>query len=141
MKYSLDTNACVRYLTGRSDVLRQRIEAVEPGDIIVCSVVRAELFFGAAKSVSPQKTREAQQRFLSRFQSLPFDDLAAEIYGVIRASLERSGVGIGANDLLIAAIALAHGLTVVTNNVSEFSRVPGLQLEDWERRNNPSQKH
>jgi len=133
VKYSLDTNACIRYLTGRSDALRLRLDATNPDDIVICSVVRAELYFGAAKSLSPQTTLQLQRRFLSRFRSLPFDDAAAEIYGPIRADLERAGVGIGANDFLIAAIALSHQLTLVTNNVSEFSRVSGLHVEDWER--------
>ncbi|KYG01863.1 hypothetical protein BE21_55765 [Sorangium cellulosum] len=64
--------------------------------------------------------------------SLSFDDVAAERYAVIRAELEGRGQSIGANDLLIAAIALAHDLTLVTHNISEFSRVTGLRLEDWE---------
>ena len=92
----------------------------------------AELFFGAAKSVDPGKTLRRQREFLERFPSLPFDDAAARTYGPIRANLERAGKLIGGNDLLIASIALANGLTLVSHNVSEFSRVPGLVVEDWE---------
>jgi tRNA(fMet)-specific endonuclease VapC len=73
-----------------------------------------------------------QQRFLSLFVSLPFDDRAAEHYGRIRADLANAGMPIGGNDLLIAAIALTHNLSIVTHNVKEFGRVTSLQIEDWE---------
>ena len=132
MKYLLDTNPCIRYLSGRSDALRHRVDAVGDADIVLCSVVLAELYFGAAKSHSPQATLRLQQEFVSRFRSLAFDDTAARIYGPIRAELERSGAMIGANDLLIAAIAIANGLTVVTHNIDEFRRIPSLPIEDWE---------
>ena len=132
MKYLLDTNPCVRYLTGRSDAVRRRVDAAGDTDIVLCSVVLAELCYGATKSLSPQTTLQLQQEFVSRFRSLPFDDAAARVYGPIRAELERSGTMIGANDLMIGAIAMANGLTVVTHNVNEFKRIPGLQVEDWE---------
>jgi tRNA(fMet)-specific endonuclease VapC len=72
------------------------------------------------------------RRFLAPYVCLPFDDLCAEHYGLIRADLERAGAPIGASDLLIAATARAHDLVLVTHNVREFSRVVGLRLEDWE---------
>jgi tRNA(fMet)-specific endonuclease VapC len=112
--------------------LRQRLEAVGDADISLCSVVLAELYYGAAKSISPPKTLAGQAVFVSRFRSLPFDDAAARSYGPIRADLERSGTMIGANDLLIAAIAMANGLVLVTHNLGEFRRIPGLRVEDWE---------
>jgi tRNA(fMet)-specific endonuclease VapC len=132
MTWLLDTNACVRYLNGRSPKLRARFDAVDPMQIRVCSVVKAELLFGAALSNDPLKTRAHQQLFLSRFSSLPFDDVAAEAYSEIRAELTRAGQLIGPNDLLIAAICKAHDVTLVTHNVSEFSRVAGLKIDDWE---------
>jgi tRNA(fMet)-specific endonuclease VapC len=101
-------------------------------EIAVCSVVKAELYFGAAKSNNPPAARQKQDSFLARFHSLAFDDLAATIYGPIRAQLERSGRIIGPNDLLIASISLANQLTLVSSNVTEFRRVPGLQIEDWD---------
>jgi tRNA(fMet)-specific endonuclease VapC len=101
-------------------------------DIVVCSIVRAELFYGAAKSQTSEATRRKQDIFLRPYATLPFDDLAADMYGRIRAQLEQAGTPIGPLDMQIAAIALAHGLTLVTNNTREFSRVSGLLLEDWE---------
>jgi tRNA(fMet)-specific endonuclease VapC len=130
--YLLDTNVCVRYLNGRSLSIRERLQVTDVEDIAVCSIVKAELFYGANRSNNPQRTLANQQQFLNLFVSLPFDDEAASIYGRIRAQLAALGTPIGSNDLQIAAIALAHDLTLVTHNTGEFSRVEGLRLEDWE---------
>jgi tRNA(fMet)-specific endonuclease VapC len=132
MSWMLDTNACIRYLNGRSPKLKTRLDAADPGEICVSSVVKAELYFGAAQSHNPATALARQQFFLSRFQSLPFDDAAAEKYGGIRAELTQRGQLIGPNDLLIAAICLARDVTLVTHYVAEFSRVQGLRIEDWE---------
>ncbi len=133
MTWMLDTNACIRYLNGRAPHLKSRLEQTNPAEIALCSVVKAELFYGAARSYDPQKTRAQQEIFVSRFSSLPFDDAAADAYARIRADVTSRGVSIGPNDLLIAAIALSRGVTLVTHNVSEFSRVQGLKVEDWEQ--------
>jgi tRNA(fMet)-specific endonuclease VapC len=98
----------------------------------VCSIVKAELFYGAMRSNNPTRTLERQREFLASFTSLPLDDEAAIIGGQIRARLASAGTPIGAFDLLIAAIALANNLTLVTHNTREFGRVEGLQVEDWE---------
>ena len=132
MAFLLDTNPCIGYLNGRSDILRRRIDAVRDEPILVSSIVKGELFFGAIKSRDPATTLALQREFLCRFGSLPFDDQAAEAYGRIRADLERRGATIGANDLMIAATALANHATLVTHNTAEFSRVPDLAVEDWE---------
>ncbi len=132
MTHLLDTNACVRYLNGRAVSVRQRLAATPPGTVAVCSVVKAEMYAGAMKSNHPARTRVAQEEFLSQFTSLPFDDAAASIYAAVRAHLEAAGAPIGPYDLQIAAIALANNLILVTHNTREFSRVPGLALEDWE---------
>lgn len=132
MKYLLDTNVCVRYLAGRNPALRVRLEAISPGELAVCAIVKAELRYGAYKSYRTQATIYSQDTLLNPLYSLPFDDAAAEIYGQIRTELERAGTPIGSNDLLIAAIALANHLTLVTHNTAEFCRVPGLIVEDWE---------
>ena len=84
------------------------------------------------RSNNPQKALQIQKTFVDQFVSLPFDDRCALIYGRLRADLANAGTPIGSNDLLIAAIALANDLILVTHNVREFSRVRGLKLEDWE---------
>ena len=132
MIYNLDTNTCIRIINGRSAEARSRLLRVPTTDVTVGSVVRAELRYGAAKSQTPQRTREKQDIFLRPFASVPFDDRAAEAYGRIRAELERVGTPIGPLDMLIAAIALANGLILVTHNIREFSRVTGLKYEDWQ---------
>ncbi|MGI0489867.1 type II toxin-antitoxin system tRNA(fMet)-specific endonuclease VapC [Pantanalinema rosaneae CENA516] len=132
MNYLLDTNVCIIYLKGRNLNLKQRLEAVPNHEIAVCSIVKAELCFGAMKSVNPERNFALQQKFLAQFISLPFDDLAATTFGVIRSQLETQGTPIGAYDLQIAAIALANNLTLITHNTGEFGRVDGLQVEDWE---------
>lgn len=98
----------------------------------LCSVVKAELFFGAMKSQKCEKTLKNVEIFCSQFNSLNFDDEAAWIYGQIRANLEARGTPIGGNDLMIAAISLAHRTTLVTHNLREFSRIKELQIVDWE---------
>lgn len=132
MKYLLDTNTCIRYINGTSQVVFDRLNAQAEGEVVVCAVVKAELFYGALHSQNPSKNLVNQHKFLALFVSLPFDDAAAEQYGRIRADLARSGTPIGGNDLMIAAIALAHNLTLVTHNLKEFGRVQGLKTEDWE---------
>src|SRR5687768_8336461 len=132
MKWMLDTNACIRYLNGRSLSLKTHVDRAGAANLVVCSVVKAELYYGAARSNDPARTISVQRHFLTRFLSLPFDDRAAEVYATVRAALWLSGAPIGPNDTLIAAIAIANDVTLVTHNVAEFSRVTGLRLEDWE---------
>lgn len=130
--YLLDTNVCIVYLKGKSSTVKQRLKSLKQNNIAVCSVVKAELFYGSMGSNNPKKALQVQKAFVDRFISLPFDDRCALIYGKIRAHLASAGTPIGSNDLLIASIALANNLTLVTHNVREFSRVQGLKLEDWE---------
>jgi tRNA(fMet)-specific endonuclease VapC len=132
MRYLLDTNVCIVYLKGRNLNLKQKLEVVTTSDVAVFSVMKAELFYGAMKSANPERNAALQREFLDQFVSLPFDDLAAQAFGNIRAQLEARGTPIGAYDLQIAAIALANDLTLITHNMREFNRVDGLQIEDWE---------
>jgi len=132
VKFLLDTNACIACLRRKPSPVVARLRALAPDDVALCSIVRAELLFGAERSRDPVSERAVVERFLAPFVSLPFDDSAAEHYSHIRHALERIGQRIGAHDLEIASIALARGLTLITHNVSEFSRVPGLLWEDWE---------
>ncbi|HWQ35777.1 MAG TPA: type II toxin-antitoxin system VapC family toxin [Blastocatellia bacterium] len=132
MRYLLDTNVCIEFLRGRKPLLVARFTSVPQADKHLCPVVQAELYFGAFKSAQPQASLATVKAFISRFPVLPFDEASAETYGVIRADLAGQGRLIGPYDLQIAAIALAHGATLVTHNTGEFSRVAGLQLDDWE---------
>lgn len=131
-RYLLDTNACIRLLNGTNAEVVERFEKESPKTIALCSVVKAELHYGARKSRSPSKTLSALRRFFAPLHSHPFDDACAEEYGLIRASLEQVGLPIGGNDLMIASVAKRHDLILVTHNLGEFSRIAGLQLEDWE---------
>ena len=130
--YLLDTNVAIRLLNGTSDVLAERVAAHEPSELLLCSVVKAELCHGARRSARVSENLTLLGRFFAPLSSLPFDDLCAEHYGLIRADLEARGVPIGPNDLLIAATARAHDVVLVTHNVGEFARVVGLRVEDWE---------
>lgn len=132
MSHLLDTNACIRILTGRSPALVERLRHREAREIQLCSVVKAELLHGARKSARPAENLRLLDEFFAPFASLSFDDRCAERYGVVRTELERLGTPIGPNDLLIAATALTHGSTLVTHDTAEFGRVAGLRLEDWE---------
>lgn len=132
MPWLLDTNACIRILNGTSERLAARLRGHDPSDLRLCSVVKAELLYGARRSRRMPQNLEVLRRLFATFASLPFDDRAAEHYGLIRADLERAATPIGPNDLLIAAIARASEVTLVTRNTREFSRVVGLTIEDWE---------
>lgn len=98
----------------------------------VSIITKAELYYGSAKSQTPERTRAKQQEFLNTIETVPFDETAALHFGDIRAALERAGKPIGAYDMLIAATALANALILVTHNVDEMSRVGGLHIDDWE---------
>ncbi len=132
MKYLLDTNVCIKYLNGRSGTIVKKLSALNPEDVVICSIVRAELYAGAFKSKSFQKTHKKLQTFLDVFPSLPFDDVTSEIYGRTRARLEIIGKPIGPYDMQIASIAIQYKLTLITHNRKEFARIKGLKSEDWE---------
>jgi tRNA(fMet)-specific endonuclease VapC len=132
MKYLLDTNVCIRYLNGQSDGIRQMLEGASSGQVALCSIVRAELLYGALKSARPKSNAERLAHFFRCFPCLPFNEAASEAYAGIRRQLEEAGKPIGPNDLLIAAIAQANQLVLVTHNTGEFGRIKGLALEDWE---------
>lgn len=130
--FLLDTNACIALLNDSSVRLVERLRGRHPSEIRMSSVVRAELLFGARKSSRVSENLQTIKTLFAPFHTLPFDDLCAEHYGSIRADLEARGCPIGPNDLLIAATARCHELTLVTRNRNEFSRVVGLPIEDWE---------
>lgn len=131
MSYLLDTNVCIALLKKGDQALSARLRREAPTNVALCSVVRAELLYGARKSERVDENLRLLEVFFAAFASLPFDDRAAEHYGAIRALLTRAGTPIGANDLLIASIALASDATLVTRNLDEFRRVPGLRVDSW----------
>lgn len=130
MKVVLDTNTCIYALKLQGRVV-ERLREHSPDDVGVTIVTVAELWFGARKSARPQATRREIDAFLAPLEVVPFDRAGAEAYAEIRFELERSGRPIGERDLLIASIARARELTVITHNLSEFRRVPRLATEDW----------
>jgi tRNA(fMet)-specific endonuclease VapC len=131
MRYLLDTNTIIYALKDAQGRSALRIGQARRDDVIVCSVVEAELYHGATKYGHTTRREAVLDAFLQPFQSLPFDSACVPQYACIRDYLERHGSRIGGNDLLIAAIALTHDLTVVTHDCDEFNRVPGLRVDDW----------
>lgn len=131
MTYSLDTNVIIRGLRGQGDVIKERMIALGPERVLVPEMVRAELLTGAYKSARPRENINLVEAFLEPLRRLPFADDAVEHYAEIREFLERQGTLIGPNDLIIAATTRAHAATLVTSNLREFRRVPGLLCEDW----------
>ncbi len=133
MTFLLDTNACIVVLNDESSSVALDLADVPRADVALCAIVKAELYYGAYKSERRQENLTVLGSFFALFRTLPFDDEAAEVYGQIRAKLEADGMLIGPNDLIIAATALRHGVTLVTHNTREFRRVEALDLVDWQR--------
>ncbi|MEW5847501.1 MAG: type II toxin-antitoxin system VapC family toxin [Myxococcota bacterium] len=131
MSYLLDTNTCIFALKGRPPEVAERLRACAPEDIAVSIITVAELWFGALKSARPQEHRLAVDAFLGDIRVLEFDVAAAQHYPSVRLHLQRMGTPISERDQLIACTALAHGMTVVTHNVGEYARVPGIHVQDW----------
>jgi len=128
-----DTNVWIKLLNPGETPVKERFRRPKPEEIRLCSVVKAELYFGAHRSSRKRENLALLESLFQIFASLPFDDRAAKIYGKIRAKLAASGTPIGPNDLLIASIALANRAVLITHNTSEFQRVRGLKIEDWEQ--------
>lgn len=129
--YMLDTNICIEVIRGRGAAVLDRLRALDVGDALLSVITVAELEHGAAKSAFPDRNRVQLAKFCSPFEILPFDGMAAGVYGEIRAYLERDGKSIGPLDTLIAAHALSTSAILVTNNEREFRRVPDLPVENW----------
>ena len=131
MPYLLDTNTCIYFLNRSSEKIISKMKSLSPSNIKLSSITVAELFFGAQKSKAQKKNWAIVQSFTGNFELIPFDEKCCQNYAKIRASLEKSGFPVGPMDLLIASITLAHNLILVTNNVKEFKRVKGFNLENW----------
>lgn len=131
ISYLLDTNICVFLIRNKSQSVLQRFRQHPVGEIGISAVTLAELRYGAEKSQNPAANHAALEAFLVPLSILDFDAEAASHYGKVRTDLEVRGLPIGPLDTMIAAHARSLSVTLVTNNVSEFSRVPGLAIEDW----------
>jgi len=132
MIYLPDTNVWIRFLNVKGGQVQHRLQSTDPSDIRLCSVVKAELWFGAERSNRREENLRLLDELFSGIDSLDFDDVAAVQYGKIRSNLAFAGTPIGPNDLMIAAIALANDHVLVTHNFREFLRVESLKVEDWE---------
>ena len=129
-RFMLDTNICIYVINKKPSTVLERFRQEAPGNIALSSISAAELAFGVTKSGS-NKNKEALSLFLAPLTLLPFDESVIWHYGAIRTQLEKQGTPIGPMDTMIAAHALSKGLTLVSNNVAEFERVPDLHLENW----------
>ena len=130
LRYLLDTNIVI-YVIKRRPVVVLDLFNRHAGRMGISTITLAELIHGAEKSSRVDSNMAVVEDFVSRLEVLPYTFKAAQHYGTIRAALEREGTPIGVNDLHIAAHARSEGLVLVTNNLSEFARVPALQTENW----------
>ena len=131
MNYFLDTNICIYFLKGISENIRIRLLEKHPDEIRICSIVQAELLYGAEKSIRREENLKNIQNFLFPLKITPFGENEAKSYSIIRAELEKEGNIIGPNDLIIAATVLENDGILITNNVKEFGRVRNLKIENW----------
>lgn len=131
--YLLGTDTCIDLINRKPASALDAIKRMEPHQIKLSAVSLGELEYGASKSRRREQNRTALVRFAAAFDILPFDDMDAEVYGLIRAGLERRGHTIGPYDTQIAAQAITRGLVLATDNVAEFQRIPALRIENWTR--------
>ena len=131
MRYMLDTDTASYVISGRMPSVDLRLVDVPPEDVCISSVTRAELLYGVRRKPEAHRLARVVDQFLARVHSLPWDDAAADRFATIAAELERAGRLIGTLDTMIAAHALATSAVMVSNNVEHFSRVTGLNLENW----------
>lgn len=131
MTYMFDTNIIIYCLKNSFPKIMEHLRHTSPNNILIPSIVVAELEFGSKNSVNYESNILKINSFLEPFSIVPFDSSCATYYGEIRHSLKMCGKPIGANDMLIAATALSHKSTLITNNTREFSRIEGLKICDW----------
>ena len=130
LKYMLDTNICIFTIKNRPERVREAFKR-HSGQLSISTVTLMELIYGAEKSANPERNLADVEGFAARLEVLPYDAQAAAHSGQLRAELARIGKPIGPYDQMIAGHARAQGLILVTNNLREFERVPGLRVEDW----------
>jgi tRNA(fMet)-specific endonuclease VapC len=130
LQYMLDTNICIYVIKNRPAELREQFDRLAE-QICISTITLAELNFGVEKSSRRIQNLQAVEQFVARLEALPFSAEAAAHYGQLRAELERAGEPAGPHDMLIGAHARSAGLIIVTNNLREFERIPGLRVENW----------
>jgi tRNA(fMet)-specific endonuclease VapC len=130
-KYLLDTNICIYIRQNRPAKVLTRFKRLQPGDAVLSVITYGELFYGAQKSQHRDKALLQLAELIQLLPVMPLPEETARAYGESRASLEAQGQVIGNNDLWIAAHAKACNLTLVTNNEREFTRIPGLKVQNW----------
>ena len=130
LNYMLDTNICIYVIKNYPEKLRERFNLLAE-QLCISSVSLGELHYGAQKSARRLDNLRAIEEFVARLDVLAFSSKAAVHYGQLRAELERAGTPCGLHDMLIGAHARSEGLIVVTNNIREFTRMPGLRVENW----------
>ena len=131
MKLMLDTNICIYLIRQQPVAVLKRFLKYQIGDIGISSITLSELRYGVAKSTHQEKNSKALDEFITPLEVVSFDEKAANVYGDIRAFLEKAGTPIGSMDMLIAAHAVSLKVPLVTNNIREFERIPHLDTIDW----------
>jgi tRNA(fMet)-specific endonuclease VapC len=130
IKFMLDTNICIFTIKNKPQIVREAFN-LHDGQLSISAITLMELIYGAEKSATPEKNLAVIEGFTARLEVFPFDNEAAAHTGMIRSELAKAGTPIGPYDQMIAGHARSRGLIVVTNNLREFERVPGLRVEDW----------
>jgi len=133
LKKMLDTNICIYIIKNRPQSVLDELKKCDVGDIVLSSITVSELMYGVHKSQFVEKNLKAIEHFLIPFDVVNYDYKASLEYGKIRATLEQKGQPIGSLDMLIAAHAKSLGVVLVSNNMKEFERVEGLDVENWVR--------
>lgn len=130
IKFMLDTNICIFTIKNKPQIVREAFN-LHDGQLCISAITLMELIYGAEKSATPEKNLAVIEGFTARLEVFPFDNEAAAHTGMIRSELAKAGTPIGPYDQMIAGHARSRGLIVVTNNLREFERLPGLRVEDW----------
>ena len=129
--YLLDSNICIYIINNRPKQVVEHIKKLKIHQVKLSAISLAELEYGVSKSRAREKNRQALIDFATPFDIIEFNDNDAEVFGIIRADLEKRGLVIGPYDMQIAAQAITRDLVLVTNNTAEFSRIQNLKLENW----------
>ena len=130
LNYMLDTNICIYVMKNYPQNLKERFNLLAD-QLCISSITLSELHYGAEKSARRIDNLTAIEHFVARLDVLPFGAKAAVHYGQVRAELERTGTPCGPHDMQIGGHARSEGLIVVTNDLREFSRMPGIRIENW----------